>query len=87
MNIMDRETILKHSKSIRLNHTLLPDFNDVISDFAEKRNKTELLEKVLQIIQTPFGQEVIYRVLELYEKEYHIIILSNLKNNQIIDIW
>ena len=54
---------------------------------AEKRNKTELLEKVLQIIQTPFGQEVIYRVLELYEKEYHIIILSNLKNNQIIDIW
>lgn len=84
---MDRETILKHSKSIRLNYTLLPDFNDVISDFAEKRNKTELLEKVLQIIQTPFGQEVIYRVLELYEKEYHIIILSNLKNNQIIDIW
>ena len=87
MNIMDRETILKHSKSIRLNHILLLDFNDVISDFAEKRNKTELLEKVIQIIQTPFGQEVIYRVLELYEKEYHIIILSNLKNNQIIDIW
>ena len=47
---MDRETILKHSKSIRLNYTLLPDFNDVISDFAEKRNKTEQLEEKIPLI-------------------------------------
>lgn len=35
---MNRETILKHSKSIRLKHTLLPDFIDLYQIFVKEKN-------------------------------------------------
>ena len=89
MSIMDRETILKHSKSIRLNHQILSDFTELLSDYCERKEHPEHLQGLIEIIQEePFiGQEVLNLILEEYEKEYHLIRLVNLKNNTIIDIW
>lgn len=85
---MDRETILKHSKSIRVNHQILSDFTELLSDYCERKAHPEYLQELIEIIQEPFiGQEVLNRILEEYEKEYHLIRLVNLKNNTIIDIW
>lgn len=85
---MNKETILKHSKSIRLNHQILPDFTELLSDYCERKAHPEYLQELIEIIQEPFiGQEVLNRILEEYEKEYHLIRLVNLKNNTIIDIW
>lgn len=85
---MDRETILKHSKSIRINHQILPDFIEILSDFCERKAHPEHLQGLIQIIQQPFiGQEVLNLILEEYEKEFHIIRYINLKTQQIIDIW
>ena len=87
MNIMDRETILKHSKSIRFNHQLLSDFTEILSDYCERKAHPEHLQGLIQIIQQPFiGREVLNLILEEYEKEYHLIRLVNLKNNTMIDI-
>ena len=86
MNIMDRETILKHSKSIRLEHKVLPDFIEVLSSFCEKKGHPEHLQGLIQYINIPMiGQQCIQAILEEYEKEYRIIQLT--KNNQIITIW
>lgn len=85
---MDRETVLKHSKSIRLKHTLLPDFIELLLDFCERKNHSEHIQGLIQIIQTPMiGQECLNFILEEYEKEYHIIKLGRLNNNELIDIW
>lgn len=85
---MDRETILKHSKSIRINNRILSDFVEILSDYCERKAHPEHLQGLIQIIQQPFiGQEALNLILEEYEKEYHIIRLVNLKNNTIIDIW
>ena len=85
---MDRETILKHSKNIRLNHQILFDFTEILSDYCERKAHPEHLQRLIQIIQEPFiRQEVLNLILEEYEKEYHLIRLVNLKNNTIIDIW
>ena len=88
MSIMDRDTILKHSKAIRLEHKLLPDFTEILSNYCEIKAHPEHLQGLIQIIQHPFiGQEVLNLILEEYEKEYHLIRLVNLNNNTIIDIW
>lgn len=88
MNIMDRETILKHSKSIRINHQILPDFIEILSDYCERKAHPEHLQGLIQIIQHPFiGQEALNLILEEYEKEFHIIRYTNLKTQQIINIW
>lgn len=88
MNIMDRDIILKHSKSIWLNRIVLPDFIELISDICNKKGHSEHLQVLINSINIPMiGQEIIRLILEEYEKEYHIIKLINLKNNQIIDIW
>lgn len=86
---MDRETILKHSKSIRLNRQILSDFTEILSDYCERKAHPEHLQGLIEIIQEePFiGQEALNLILEEYEKEYHLIRLVNLKNNTIIDIW
>lgn len=86
MNIMDRETILKHSKSIRLEHKILQDFIELLSDFCERKAHPEHLQGLIQCINTPMiGQQCVQIILEEYEKEFHIIQLT--KNNQIITIW
>jgi hypothetical protein len=85
---MDRETILKHSKGIRINYQILPDFVEILADICEKKKHPEHLKGLTEIIQQPIiGQEVIYRILEEYEKEYHIIHLIDLKNNTTLNIW
>jgi hypothetical protein len=38
---MDRETILKHSKSIRINYQILPDFVEILADICEKKKHPE----------------------------------------------
>lgn len=85
---MDRDTILKHSKSIRLHRTILPDFMEVIEDFCNKKAHPEHIQGLIQIINTPFiGDQVMNCILEEYEKEFHIIKLIKLQTNQLIDIW
>lgn len=85
---MDRETVLKHSKSIRINHQILPDFVEVISDFCERKQHPEYLQQVVKIIQIPMiGQQALDLILKEYEREYHIITLVKLNDNKIIDIW
>ena len=83
---MDRETILKHSKSIRLNYQILPDFTEVLSDYCERKAHPKHLQGLIQCLNVPMiGQQCIQAILEEYEKEYHIIQLT--KNNQLITIW
>lgn len=85
---MDRDTILKHSKSIRINHQILPDFVEIVSDFCEKKQHPEYLQQVMQILQIPMiGQQALDLILKEYEREYHLITLNRLKDNKIIDIW
>lgn len=82
---MDRDTILKHSKSIRLEHKVLPDFIEVLSDFCERKSHPEHLQGLIQCLNMPIiGQQCIQSVLEEYEKEYHILQLT--KNNHLITI-
>ena len=94
MNIMDRDTILKHSKAIRLEHKLLLDFTEILSNYCEIKAHPEHLQALIQIIQMPMiGNEILNAVLEYFEKEYHIIKLEKLPNNysttikQIINIF
>lgn len=88
MNIMDRETVLKHSKSIRIEHKLLSDFTEILADFCEKKAHPEHLQALIQVLNIPvIGQECIQLILEEYEKEYEIIKITNQNTNQLIDIW
>lgn len=78
---MDRETILKHSKAIRLEHKLLPDFTEVIAEFCNFKGHSEHTSTVIQLLQHPiFGGEIIDNILTHFEKEYHIIKLERLPN-------
>ena len=85
---MDRDTILKHSKSIRLHRSALPDFIEVLEDFCNKKAHPEHIQGLVQILNTPFiGEQAMDRILEEYEKEFKIIRLISLKTNQILNIW
>lgn len=91
---MDRETILKHSKTIRLQHTVLPDFIDVIAEFCTIKNHSEHLQVVIQLLQQPIiGEQIINTILEYFEKEFHIIKIEKLPDaysinqKQIINIY
>ena len=71
---MDRETILKHSKAIRLEHTMLQDFIDLIAEFCTIKGHKEHLSVIIQLLQQPIiGEQIINEILEYFEKEYHII--------------
>lgn len=79
---MDRDTILKHSKAIRLEHKLLPDFTEILSNYCEIKAHPEHLQVLIQMIQMPMiGNEILNAVLEYFEKEYHIIRLEKLPDN------
>ena len=95
---MDRETILKHSKSIRLQHKVLQDFTDVIAEFCTIKGHPEHLSVIIQLLQQPMiGEQIINAVLEYFEKEYKIIKLEklnitntafgNIENKQLINIY
>ena len=98
MNIMDRETILKHSKAIRLQHTVLSDFTNVMAEYCTIKGHPEHLSVIIQLLQQPIiGNEIINAVLEYFEREYKLIKLEKLnitntgfgdiENKQLINIY
>ena len=95
---MDRETILKHSKAIRLEHKILPDFNDVIAEYCAIKGCSEHLSAIIQLLQQPIiGEQIVNTVLEYFEKEYTLIKVEKLnitktgfgdiENKQLINIY
>ena len=98
MNIMDRETILKHSKSVRLDRVVLKGFNDVIAEFCTIKGHPEHLSVIIQLLQQPtIGEQIINEILEYFEKEFKIIklekintinnVFGSIENKQIINIY
>lgn len=95
---MDRETILKHSKAIRLQHTMLSDFTDVMAEYCTIKGHPEHLSVIIQLLQQPMiGQLIINAVLEYFEREFKLIKLEKLnitntgfgdiENKQLINIY
>lgn len=95
---MDRETILKHSKAIRLEHKVLPNFNDVIAEYCTIKGHPEHLSIIIQLLQQPIlGEQIVNGILEYFEKEFKIIKLEkpniantpfgNVENKQLINIY
>lgn len=95
---MDRNTILKHSKEIRLSQRLLPDFTELIVEFCTLKGHPEHINVVLQLLQQPMlGNQIITEVLEYFEKKYHIIkleklnttknVFGSIENNKLINIY
>ena len=98
MNTMDRETILKHSKSIRLDHRVLQDFTDVIVEFCTIKGHPEHLSAIIQLLQQPMiGEQIINEILEYFEKKFKIIklerintvnnVFGSIENKQLINIY
>lgn len=74
---MDRDLILKCSKSIRLEHKLLPEFTNVVAEFCTIKGHSEHTNVIIQLLQHPMiGGEIIHRILEHFEKEFHIVKLE-----------
>ena len=95
---MDRETVLKHSKSIRLQHKVLQDFTDVMAEYCTIKGHPEHLSVIIQLLQQPMiGEQIVNTILEYFEKEYKIIKLEklnitntdfgNIENKQLINIY
>jgi hypothetical protein len=95
---MDRETILKHSKSIRLKHEVLPDFNDLISEFCTIKGHSEHISVIIQLLpHNGIGDQIINEILEYFEREYKIIklerintinnVFGSIENKQLINIY
>ena len=83
---MDRDLILKCSKSIRLEHKLPPEFTDVVAEFCTIKGHSEHTSVIIQLLQHPMiGGEVIHRILEHFEKEFHIIKLERLPDTYSIN--
>lgn len=98
MNIMDRETILKHSKAIGLKRQILPDFNDLIAEFCTIKGHPEHISVIIQLLQQPMiGEQIINAILEYFEKEFKIIkleklntinnVFGSIENKQLINIY
>ena len=98
MNIMDRETILKHSKAIRLEHKVLPDFTDVMAEYCTIKGHPEHLSVIIQLLQQPMiGEQIINAVLEYFERGFKIIklekintidnVFGSIENKQLINIY
>ena len=95
---MNRETILKHSKAVRLEHKVLPDFTELIAEFGTIKGHPEHISVIIQLLQQPIiGEQIIDKVLEYFEKEYHIIklekintidnVFGSIENKQLINIY
>ena len=95
---MDRETILKHSKAIRLNNKVLPDFINVIAEFCTIKGHPEHLSVIIQLLQQPMiGEQIINEILEYFEKKFKIIklekvntidnVFGSIENKQLINIY
>lgn len=76
---MDRETILKHSRAIRLEHRLLPDFVNLIAEFCTIKGHSEHISALIQLLSNLLIREqIINAILEYFEKEFHIIKIEKL---------
>ena len=95
---MDRETILKHSKAIRLQHTILSDFTDVMAEYCTIKGHPEHLSVIIQLLQQPMiGEQIVNAVLEYFEKKFKIIklerintinnVFGSIENKQLINIY
>lgn len=91
---MDRDFILKCSKSIRLEHKLPSEFTNVVAEFCTIKGHSEHTSVIIQLLQHPMvGGEIIHRILEHFEKEFHIIKLERLPDahsinqKQLINIY
>ena len=95
---MDRETILKHSKAIRLNNQVLQDFTDIIAEYCTIKGHPEHLSVIIQLLQQPMiGEQIINAVLEYFEREFKIIklekintidnVFGSIENKQLINIY
>ena len=95
---MNRETVLKHSKSIRLNNQVLQDFTDIIAEYCTIKDHPEHLSVIIQLLQQPMiGEQIVNAILEYFEKEFKIIKLEklnitntafgNVENKQLINIY
>ena len=95
---MDRETILKHSKAIRLQHTVLSDFTDVMAEYCTIKGHPEHLSVIIQLLQqSMIGDQIINAILEYFEKEFKIIklekvntidnVFGSIENKQLINIY
>ena len=95
---MDRETILKHSKAVRLQHTVLSDFTDLIVEYCTIKGHPEHLSVIIQLLQQPtIGEQIINAVLEYFERKFKIIklekintidnVFGSIENKQLINIY
>ena len=95
---MDRETVLKHSKAIRLEHKVLSDFTELIVEFCTIKGHPEHLSVIIQLLQQPIvGEQIVNAVLEYFEREFKIIKLKKINtidnvfgiigNKQLINIY
>ena len=95
---MNRETILKHSKSIRLEHRVLQGFTNIIAEYCTIKGHPEHLSVIIQLLQQPMiGEQIIDRILEYFEKEFKIIklerintinnVFGSIENKQLINIY
>ena len=91
---MDRDLVLRCSKSIRLEHKLPQEFTDLIAEFCTIKGHSEHISGVIQLLQHPaVGSEIIYRILKKKKKEFHIIKLERLPDaysinqKQLINIY
>jgi hypothetical protein len=95
---MDRETILKHSKAIRLQRTMLSDFTDIMAEYCTIKGHPEHLSVIIQLLQQPMvGEQIVNAVLEYFEKEFKIIklekvntidnVFGSIENKQLINIY
>lgn len=95
---MNRETILKHSKAVRLEHKVLLDFTELIAEFCTIKGHSEHISIVIQLLQQPMiSEQIINAVLEYFEKEFNIIklekvniidnVFGSIENKQLINIY
>ena len=90
---MDRNTILSHSRSIRLGKKLLPNFTEVVAEFCTIKGHPEHISVIIQLLQHPiYSGEIVNHILTHFEKEYHIIKLEkfldkDFKLKQLINIY
>lgn len=88
MNTMDRETVLSHSKAIRIEHTLLPEFVELLKEYCTIMGKGEYADNAIYLLQIPMvNTQVIEYVLNYFEAKYNIIKIEDINTKQLLNIY
>ena len=80
------------------NFIILPDFNNLVAEFCTIKGHPEHISAIIQLLPyNDIGEQIIDRVLEYFEKEYHIIklekintinnVFGSIENKQLINIY